>query len=245
MAKFKLDEKMLVRIGEGVITAALICLCVATCQNQKEGVKTREMSIENRKEIQKVDQKVDGNNEITTKKIDALRDAQSKIVNQITELNDADAAFFDSLAVTNGKLNKLDSVQRAQKPCLCNPTKGNTKPEKPAKPVQPAKPVKSQPAKPVQPAQPVKPVVVAAQDTVVVPSSGNMIVNSGAAQSQINGNTEVNFENGINNGTVIINNGGVINQTGIKQSQPQDSVTAVIVATQTVRKYVYRCGLRR
>ena len=126
-------------------------------------------------------------------------------------------------------------------------TKDNAKPEKPAKPVQPAKPVKSQPAKPakpVQPAQPVKPaVVVAAPDSVAVPSNGTVVTNSGTAQSEISGNTEVHFENGgTNNGTVIINNGGVINQTNINQqnvAKEKDPWAPATFVKTSVHEYVY------
>lgn len=230
-----LDRKMLVRIGVGTAAAVVLCGSVVTCSNLLTRIEKNEQRIDQVEQMG-----IDQQETITkvAKTTEEVVKTTNKLTDKVLKIRDE---LLDSLAVTNGKLNKLDSLQRAQKPCLCNPTKGNTKPEKPAKPIQPAKPVK-----PVQTVQPMKPVVVVApKDSVVVPSSGNTVVNSGAAQSQINGNTEVNFENGINNGTVIINNGGVINQTGIKQSQPQDSVTAVIVATQTVRKYVYRCGLKQ
>lgn len=229
-----LDKKMLIRIGVGTAAAVVLCCSVVTCSNHSKRLdRVEQMGIENQEAIQNVIE--------TTKEVVKTTD---KLSDKVLEIRDE---LLDSLAVTNGKLNKLDSLQRAQKPCLCNQKKDNAKPEKPAKPVQPAKPVKSQPAKPakpVQPAQPVKPVVVvAAPDSVAVPSNGTVVTNSGTAQSEISGNTEVHFENGgTNNGTVIINNGGVINQTNINQqnvAKEKDPWAPATFVKTSVREYVY------
>lgn len=227
MAKVKLDKKMLAHIGAEVLLAVAVCLCVAKCESQK----TRD---ESQEAIQNLSNKIDNNYAETNKKHDEEREMINNVMDKVLDVRNEG---LDSLAAVRDKLRQLDSVQKAHKSCLCGPKKDNARPARPVK-AQPAKPVKT-----VAPATPAKStVVVAAQDTVVVPSSGNMIVNSGAAQSQINGNTEVNFENGINNGTVIINNGGVINQTGANQQngvKEKDPWEPAVFLKTSVREYVY------
>lgn len=188
---FKFNKKVLIHTGAGIAAAILIAFAITQCssKNSERAARAQDQAAANNKMEQVNQNLIDARNtlERATGMLDSLATVNAVQADSIIVLNDSIAVLNDSLSNVNQRLQDCRNGKRRQ---------GNG-------------------TRPTAPRPVVKPAPVNAGNTTTINLNTNS-QNNGAITVANDGanvnNTNITLgEGAVNEGTIIVNNGGIVN----------------------------------